>query len=517
MRLKTILIAVVVLAAAFFASLLAMEWLWPRGTAVPVAVEPPPPLPPAARVSRLLVPVAIPLTAIRDTLDKAAPRDFAGKGQNPAPQLLTNADIDWRAVRGPISASGNQNVLTLAAPLTGALQVKGELSASTQEAIGGVLGQLLGGDAAKRIGGVNIKNVNANADIRGDVTMTARPQLAANWRIAPNLAASVNLGDTALSVSGVRINVPNQVKPVIDRTVNEQLARLEERLRNDPMIEQTARREWGKMCRAIALQGAGPGLPPLWLELKPVKAIAMQPAIDAKALTLTLGVEAQARVSSAETKPDCPFPATLELVAAKDAGRVAIGMPIDLPFTELNKLIDAQLKNKTFPEDGSAAVAVTVKSAKVTPSGQRLLISLLVDASEKKSMFGFGAGATVHVWGKPVLDEKNQILRLTEIELAVESEAAFGLLGAAARAAMPYLQQALADKAVIDLKPFAADALKKIGATVADFRNAADGVQVNAQVTGLRLAGIAFDAKTLRIIAEANGTASATVSKLPNL
>jgi hypothetical protein len=158
-----------------------------------------------------------------------------------------------------------------------------------------------------------------------------------------------------------------------------------------------------------------------------------------------------------------------------------------------------------------------VKSAKVTPSGQRLLISLAVDAAEQKSIFGFGADATVHVWGKPVLDEKNQILRLTDIVLAVESEAAFGLLGAAARAAMPYLQQALADKAVIDLKPFATDALKKIGAAVADFRNVADGVQVNAQVTGLRLAGIAFDAKTLRIIAEANGTASATISKLPSL
>ena len=64
----------------------------------------------------------------------------------------------------------------------------------------------------------------------------------------------------------------------------------------------------------------------------------------------------------------------------------------------------------------------------------------------------------MHIWGKPVLDQKNQILRLTDLTLAVESEAAFGLLGAAARAAMPYLQKALADKAVIDLKPFAADA-----------------------------------------------------------
>jgi hypothetical protein len=514
MRPKTIVLAAAALAAAAVAGLLAVQWLSPPAS-VAVAVDPPPPLPPATRASRALVPVAIPLGAIRDTLDAAAPRDFAGKGQNPVPQLLSQADIDWRAARGAITANGGGNALTLTTPLTGTFAVRGELSTATQDAIGGVLGQLLGSDTAKRIGGINIKNVNADADIRGNVTVTARPQLAANWRIAPNLAATIDLGNTALSVGGIRVNVPGEVKPVIDNAVKDQLARLEQRLRDDPTIEQTARREWARMCRSIPLQGEG--LPPLWLELKPVKAIAAQPAIDAKAMTLFVGVEAESRVTPTETRPDCPFPATLSLTDGKDAGRVAIGVPIDLPFTALNAVLDAQLKNKTFPDDGSGAIAVTVKSAKITPSGQRLLISLDVDAAEQKSLFGFGAGATVHVWGKPVLDAQAQTLRLADIELAVESEAAFGLLGAAARAAMPYLQRTLAEKAVIDLKPFAADAQKKIAAAVADFRSGADGVAIDANVTALRLVGIAFDATRLRVIAEANGTARVTVARLPAL
>lgn len=510
MRIKTVLLAVAALAVTALAGLLALVWLAP--STVPVAAAPPPPLPPATRTSRVLVPVAIPLTAIRDTIDKAAPHNFAGKGENPAPQLLGNAAIDWHAERGAVAVSGAGNVLTLAAPLTGKLQVRGELTAATQDAIGGALGQLLGADAAKRIGTVNIRNVNADADIRGNVAVTARPQLTAGWRLAPNLAAVVDLGDTALTAGGVRISVPAQVKPLIDRAVNDQLARLDERLRDDPMIEQAARREWAKMCRSIPLRGEG--LPPLWLELRPVRAIAAQPAIDGKALTLTVGIEAESRVTPAETRPDCPFPATLTLGDGKDAGRIAIGVPIDLPFTALNALLDARLKNRTFPDDGSGAIAVTVKSAKITPSGQRLLISLAVDAAER-SLFGFGTSATVHVWGTPVLDAGNQTLRLADLELAVESEAAFGLLGAAARAAVPYLQSALADKAVIDLKPLAADAREKIAAAIADFRAAADGVQIDAAVTGLTLAGIAFDATTLRIIAEARGTARATVARLP--
>ena len=45
MRLKTILIAVAVIAVSFFISLKAMDWLSPRGGNAPVLVELPP-LPP---------------------------------------------------------------------------------------------------------------------------------------------------------------------------------------------------------------------------------------------------------------------------------------------------------------------------------------------------------------------------------------------------------------------------------------------------------------------------------------
>ncbi len=109
------------------------------------------------------------------------------------------------------------------------------------------------------------------------------------------------------------------------------------------------------------------------------------------------------------------------------------------------------------------------------------------------------------------------MLRLTETSLAVESEAAFGLLGAAARAGMPYLQDALADNAVLDLKPFAADAKAKIAAALKDFQRTSKGVTVDATVSDLRLTGIEFDSNTLRVIAEATGNAKVAVSELPRM
>jgi Domain of unknown function (DUF4403) len=516
--LKTIVIGIAVVAVSFAVSLKAMDWLSPHGTVTAPVLAELPPLPPAQYSSSVVAQVAIALTAIRDAAEHSAQRTFAGKADNPVSQLLQNADIGWTASRGPIAASGAQDVLSLATPLTGTLNVTGSLSSKATGAIGDALGGLLGGNVAKQISGVNIKAFNTSAEIKGNVTITSRPKLAAAWHLEPNLAAQVTLGDTGLSVAGARLNVPAQVKPLIDKAVADQIAAAGARIRNDPTFERNARLQWDKACRSIPLQGAGgvSSLPALWLELRPTRAIAAQPHVNASAVTMTLGIEAETRITPTQTKPNCPFPATISIVPPTQGG-VSIGVPIDMPFTDLNKIIETQLAGRTFPEDGSGSVDVTVKRASVAASGDRLLISLLVNAKEKKSFFGFGGEASVHIWGRPVLDEAQQTLRLANIELAVESEAAFGLLGAAARAAMPHLQKALAEKATVDLKPFATNAQKKIAAAISEFQKNEDGVRVTAEITALRLADIAFDSKTLRVIAEAEGAINVSMTALPGL
>jgi hypothetical protein len=516
--LKTILLAIAVVAVSFFVSLKTMDWLAPRSQLIaPVLVELPP-LPPAPRVSSVIATVSVALNALRDVAEHSAPRNFAGKADNPVSQILQNADIGWSASRGPLAVSGNQDVLSLATPLTGKLDVTGSLSSKATGAVGDALGSLLGGNVAKQIGSVNIKALNASAEIKGNVTITSRPKLAAAWHLEPNLAGQVTLGDSSLSLAGAKVNVPAQIKPLIDKTVGEQINAAEARIRSNPAFEQSARAQWASACRSIPLQGTGAAssLPPLWLEFRPTRAIAAQPHVDASAVTLTLGIEAETRITPVQTKPDCPFPATISIVPPMPGG-VSIGVPIDMPFADLSKIVEGQLAGRTFPEDGSGPVDVTVKHASVAASGDRLLISLLVNAKEKKSFLGFGGEATVHIWGRPVLDQAQQTLRLTDIQLAVESEAAFGLLGAAARAVMPHLQKALAEKATIDLKPFAANAQKKIAAVIADFQKNEDGVRVEADITSLRLADIAFDSKTLRVIAEADGAINVYLTALPGL
>jgi hypothetical protein len=64
------------------------------------------------------------------------------------------------------------------------------------------------------------------------------------------------------------------------------------------------------------------------------------------------------------------------------------------------------------------------------------------------------------------------------------------------------------------LKPFADSARRSIEQALADFRRSGQGVAVEAEIRDLRLADIAFDAATLRVVAEADGIARVAVSSL---
>ena len=520
-------LAVIVVGVFFAATLWALDSFFPSATPaaqVVAKLEPLPPLQPLTRASYVIAPVAVSLSAIQRSLEASAPRTMSGKGGNPVSSILSKADIGMTITRGNMAVNGRAGEMTVLTQLNGSLKITGQLASQagnlTGGAVGGIAGLIdgaLGKDLGKAVGGIAGKVLDQSVELRAQVTVRSKPSVTANWRLQPNLAAQVAVSDSSAQVAGIRINMASEARPLIERAVNEQVAALENRLRNDPSLVRAAREQWVKMCRSIPLGGGTTGLPQLWLEMRPVRAAAAQPQIDARNVTLAVGIQADTRITPTESQPDCPFPATLDLVPPMDNGKLAIGLPIDVPFTELNNLLDIQLKGKRFPEGTNAPVEVEVRSASLAASDDRLLIALKVKAHERKSWFGFGAEASINIWGKPKLDPGTQVLSLTDISLAVESEAAFGLLGTAARAAMPYLQQALAEKAVIDLTPFLNDAKAKIGTALGDFRQARDGVEVEAAVDNLRLTGIAIDSTTLRVIAEAEGTARVTVSDLPRM
>ena len=136
---KLILVAVAIVAISFAVTLKAFDWLSPRAL-TPPTLQALPPLPPI-RQSTVVVPVSVPLKAIRDLIDKVAPRTFAGKAANPVAQYVKNADIEWTATRGGVEVRGENDQLTITAPLTGTLHAKGSISANTQTKVDETLGK----------------------------------------------------------------------------------------------------------------------------------------------------------------------------------------------------------------------------------------------------------------------------------------------------------------------------------------------------------------------------------------
>ena len=332
----------------------------------------------------------------------------------------------------------------------------------------------------KDVGKLTSQVLDQRAELRGKVVVHSRPALTANWRLEPNLTSQVALADSAVTLAGLKINVASEAKPLIDREVNAQIASLQTRLRNDPFIERAARAQWAKMCRSIPLGGDKTGLPGCGWRC----ARCAPPPRSRRSTAATSRSPSACRPKPAsrrrQTKPDLSVPGAARTGAA-DGERQASRSACRSTCRSASSTSCWKRSSRAiiFPTTPARRSRSRCAARSIAAAGDRLLISLRVKAHEKKSWFGFGAEATVHIWGKPALDAKNQMLRLTDLSLAVESEAAYGLLGAAARAAMPYLQQALADNAVIDLKPFAADAKKKIGLALADFQKNSEGVRVD--------------------------------------
>ena len=514
------LIVVLLVAGAFGV----MKWFGPSATTRQPNLVQIPPLPPVSRSSRIVMPAAIAMTAIRDAMERA-PRELTGKPELPFGPPGSNMELIYQVTRGGFAVAGRPEGLFLSTALAGSLRLTGQFGPPGGGGFGppGGFGPggfpgfgPPGGYRGNQGQGQSAQNENdRRIDVRGNLELTARPELLPKWRVVPNLVSQVTIGDASISIFGTTINLSNEMKPTLERTINEQITSLQSKLADSSMVEEAAKKQWEQMCRSISLGATNPGAPNLWLELRPTRAFAAQPRIDQSAVTLTFGVQADTRIVPNETKPDCPFPAQLELVQQMEQGQINLALPVDIPFTEISRVMEAQLKGKVFPEDRSGSFTATIQSVNVAASGDRLLISLGVKANETKSWFGFGASAVIHLWGRPRLDRDRQMMRMEDIRVDIDSEAAFGLLGLAARAAVPYLERALADNSTVDLGQFATNARRSIDTAVSDFQRTSSGVRVDATATDLRLVGLEFDSKVLRVIGEADGTVRVTVTALP--
>src|SRR5262245_47113454 len=214
------IVTMLVLLVLFFAgALFVMDWLWPdAASSRRPALTAVPPLEEVTRSSMVVAPVAIAETAIRDALETQAPRNLTGRKDNPLSQLLSNADIGWTVTRSPLSVTGRSDALVVSTVLNGTLHVTGEIGNIAGNLAGtmtGALGDLINQNLGQNLQRLTGKAIDQRADFRGNVTLTSRPAITANWRLEPNLTAQVALADATMSITGIPLNVANEVQPFL--------------------------------------------------------------------------------------------------------------------------------------------------------------------------------------------------------------------------------------------------------------------------------------------------------------
>ena len=294
-----------------------------------------------------------------------------------------------------------------------------------------------------------------------------------------------------------------------------QIGSLSSKLRDDRTLENAARKQWAQMCRSISLGRAAPkGAPDLWLEVQAnarLRGAAENPRRLGHPDPWRGGRDPhragrdQARLplpGGSTSSPDRPRPGQPRRADRRAVHRI-----------EPRDGISAQ-GQAVFPETGNSPGQVTVLSSSISASGERLLISLRVKAKETKSWFGLGAEATVHIWGKPALDQQKP-------DHAAHRHLARRALGGSLRTVGH--RRARGD-------PLSAEGAgrQRRGRSQAIRRRARARRSTprsptsRSRPTASRskppspdcLTGIEFDSKNLRVIGEAEGTARALVRKI---
>ena len=139
------LAGVLVAGGSFYAALWALDRFMPAGGggAPPSALAKLPPLPdlpPVTRASYVIAPVAVALSAIRASLDAAAPRELVSQNGNPVSSLLSKADIGMTVTRGPLGVTGKPNDLAIVAPLNSSMRVTGQIAGVAGDITGSITG-----------------------------------------------------------------------------------------------------------------------------------------------------------------------------------------------------------------------------------------------------------------------------------------------------------------------------------------------------------------------------------------
>jgi hypothetical protein len=466
-----------------------------------------------APLSRIDVPVVVPLATLERAVEARTPPTFGGSRTIPLVGPLAEAALSWTIRRGPIALTGGEGWIEGATNLTGAARL-GSRAGGAPRALGRLLDGLTGGALP------GVDGIDAGVDLAGRMTLRASPRLRPDWRIDPNVRPHLSLREASIPViGGARIDVAPMVSEAVAPQLDE-VRRQIEALGETDVLERAAEQAWRAMCgahplRLPAREGAAPP-PPLWLILRPVEASASQPELDSEALTIHVGVAAAAEISDRAATPECG--ALPPLAVREHEAGASVALRIAARHETIAEEAAAYLVGRAF-DVGSGAATATPRAVRVSGAPGRLQVE--VDA--EVAPHGFWSRiwgpteTTVRIETTPKLDADGRRVFLEDSAVSARSADWLNIAGWTVWSLQGRIVGALEQAVVVDLAAVSTAAAAQVGPLAAGLNESAlAGVAtVEAELGRVDVSDIAVDAETVTVEAAVEGVARIRIDSIP--
>lgn len=438
-------------------------------------------------LSSITLPIYIPIHTLKDFLEATVQETIQGSKRS------SGLFIKWSGKRSPVSIISTENKLQFSANIIGAGVAR------ARNAVTGVIGSIVGTVLC-----ANPSSKIANFNIKGPVSFSMVPQINPKWRLdTTSFSLVATLNDARLRVLCLpSFSLRSKLQPKLNSWTTKQTRKLKTRIAGDDFLEKAAKKHWKELCRSFPLDSSTG----FWLEVKPVAVRAAQPMIDQENVRLQLGLDAQTRVVTEQTKPDCPFPPTLIIESPRD-GRIEITLPTQIDYSTLQATLDKEVVGKTISREG---FSLTIKAIKLRPHGNSLLLETEL-AARAGGWFGARVEGILYLLAKPELNAKEQTLRLVNVDLDTASKNK--LVAILGEAIEPILLNAIKNRATFNLKPELDGKLRDMANTAIKRLSSTD-LAINSQVEEIRLTRLDIGASHLRLIATARAKAEVAIQKI---
>ncbi|MGH6872089.1 MAG: DUF4403 family protein [Rhizomicrobium sp.] len=359
----------------------------------PEPARTPPPPTPQVPLSTVSASLTVPMGDLLRTLNEKTATQLANVKDQPSDCGIGKCKLDLVATRtGPVTGGAEGGRIALSLPFHIDAQVK--LKA--------------------------LFKLKAHASTDGVARASTALSIGPDWRIVTHTQGNVQMSNATLDAGPVKMTLTSLWNHNDQHLSDPLFHALDKRLPEEIKIRPAVEKLWAKAFEPIRVGKK----PQAWLVLSPQRALVGAPVATGNTITLSVGVEARARVVLGDRPappaaiPRLPPPAPLGMAS----NRFSFVVPVTLPYDEAAKLALARLQKKP-PRIGRATV--TFDRLAILPSGQDVIVSAHFCVDESWDPFGwFNSCGTGYLRGVPSYDAASGTIRVVNLHYDVATEGA---------------------------------------------------------------------------------------------